>query len=104
MAIGRCFAEALQKGLRSMETGLSGFNEVAIDGSHDEVLAALAQPRPDRVLVIGEAFRRGLGIDKIYAACRYDRWFLEQIRELDRGRGGGRERAACREMRRRCCD
>jgi carbamoyl-phosphate synthase large subunit len=82
MAIGRCFAEALQKGLRSMETGLSGFNEVTIDGSHDEVLAALAQPRPDRVLVIGEAFRRGLGIDKIYAACRYDRWFLEQIRAL----------------------
>ena len=82
MAIGRSFAEALQKGLRSMETGLSGFNEVAIDGSGDEVLAAVAQPRPDRVLVIGEAFRRGLGIDKIYAACRYDRWFLEQIREL----------------------
>jgi carbamoyl-phosphate synthase large subunit len=82
MAIGRCFQEALQKGLRSMETGLSGFNEVAIDGSHDEVLAALAQPRPDRVLVIAEAFRRGLGIDKIYGACRYDRWFLEQIRDL----------------------
>ena len=82
MAIGRCFQEALQKGLRSMETGLSGFNEVAIDGSHDEVLAALAQPRPDRVLVIGEAFRRGLRMDKIYGACRYDRWFLEQIRDL----------------------
>ncbi len=82
MAIGRCFQEALQKGLRSMETGLSGFDEVAIDGSHDEVLAALAQPRPDRVLVIGEAFRRGLRMDKIYGACRYDRWFLEQIRDL----------------------
>ena len=65
-----------------METGLSGLNEVTIDGSHDEVLAAVAQPRPDRVLVIGEAFRRGLGIEKIYAACRYDRWFLEQIRAL----------------------
>ena len=82
MAIGRCFAEALQKGLRSMETGLSGFNEVNIDGGQDEVLAALAQPRPDRVLVIAEGFRRGLGIDAIYAACRYDRWFLEQIREI----------------------
>ena len=82
MAFGRCFAEALQKGLRSMETGLSGFNEVVIEGGHDEVLAALAQPRPDRALVIGEAFRRGLGIDAIYAACRYDRWFLEQIRDI----------------------
>ena len=82
MAIGRCFAEALQKGLRSMETGLSGFNEVNIDGEQDAVLAALAQPRPDRALVIAEAFRRGLGIDAVYAACRYDRWFLEQIRDI----------------------
>ena len=46
MAIGRCFAEALQKGLRSMETGLSGFNEVAIDGSRDEVLAAAGAAAP----------------------------------------------------------
>lgn len=82
MAIGRCFAEALQKGLRSMETGLSGFNEVNIDGAAEEVLAALAQPRPDRVLVIAEAFRRGLDIDAVYAASRYDRWFLSQIRDL----------------------
>ncbi|MBK8211767.1 MAG: carbamoyl-phosphate synthase large subunit [Rhodospirillales bacterium] len=82
MAIGRCFAEALQKGLRSMETGLSGLNEVNIEGAQDEVLAALAQPRPDRVLVIAEAFRRGLGIDAVYAACRYDHWFLEQIRDI----------------------
>ncbi|MBK8176558.1 MAG: carbamoyl-phosphate synthase large subunit [Rhodospirillales bacterium] len=82
MAIGRCFAETLQKGLRSMETGLSGFNDVAIDGDNDAVLAALALPRPDRVLVIGEAFRRGLPLEKIYSACRYDRWFLEQIRAI----------------------
>ena len=46
------------------------------------MLAALAQPRPDRVLVIAEAFRRGLGIEHVYAACRYDRWFLEQIEQL----------------------
>jgi carbamoyl-phosphate synthase large subunit len=82
MAIGRCFAESLQKGLRSMETGLTGLNEVAVNGSHDAVLAALASPRPDRVLVIAQAFRHGLTLEEIYAACRYDRWFLEQIRHL----------------------
>ena len=83
MAIGRCFAESLQKGLRSMETGLSGLNEVHIaDTSRDGLRAALAQPRPDRVLVIAQAFRHGLDLERIYAACRYDRWFLEQIKEL----------------------
>jgi carbamoyl-phosphate synthase large subunit len=83
MSIGRCFAESLQKGLRSMETGLSGLNEVQIpDTSRDGLRAALAEPRPDRVLVIAQAFRHGLDLDRIYAACRYDRWFLEQIRAL----------------------
>ena len=82
MAIGRSFAESLQKGLRSMETGLSGLNGQPCDGSREEVLAALAKPRPDRLLAIAEALRRGLGIDEVYAACRYDRWFLEQIKAL----------------------
>jgi carbamoyl-phosphate synthase large subunit len=82
MAIGRSFAESLQKGLRSMEIGLSGLNEVPLNGTPDEVLAALALPRPDRILVIAQAFRQGLDIDRIYASCRYDRWFLEQIRTI----------------------
>jgi carbamoyl-phosphate synthase large subunit len=84
MAIGRCFAESLQKGLRSMETGLAGLDEVPVGGTSEEILAALAKPRPDRVLVIAEAFRRGLDLDEIYTACRYDRWFLDQIRTLVR--------------------
>ncbi|MGZ9034996.1 MAG: carbamoyl-phosphate synthase large subunit, partial [Rhodospirillales bacterium] len=82
MAIGRCFAESLQKGLRSMEIGLSGLNEVDVGKSREEVLAALTSARPDRVLVIAQAFRHGLGIDEVYAACRYDKWFLEQIKML----------------------
>ena len=82
MAIGRCFAESLQKGLRSMETNLTGLNEVAIDGGRDEMLAAVAEPRPDRVRVIAQAFRFGLDIEEVYAACHYDRWFLRQIRHL----------------------
>ena len=83
MAIGRTFAESLQKGLRSMETGLTGLNDVRIEGSGDDALrAACATPRPDRVLVIAEAFRRGLGVADVHAACRYDPWFLDQIRHI----------------------
>jgi carbamoyl-phosphate synthase large subunit len=83
MSIGRTFGESLQKGLRSMETGLTGLNEVAVEGTDDNAIrAALATPRPDRLLVIAQAFRQGLGMEEIQAACRFDPWFLEQIRDL----------------------
>ncbi|WP_207538658.1 carbamoyl-phosphate synthase large subunit [Sabulicella rubraurantiaca] len=83
MAIGRSFAEALQKGLRSLETGLSGLDEQAPpgDGSKQAFFASLATPRPDRVLTVGQALRAGLSVEEIYAACKFDPWF---IREVDR--------------------
>ena len=84
MSVGRCFAESLQKALRSMETGLTGLNEVAIGGGDDPeaVVAMLAQPRPDRLLVVAQAFRRGLSLERIQAACKFDPWFLEQIQAI----------------------
>ncbi len=87
MAIGRSFAESVQKALRSMETGLTGLNEVAIPGSQsgdgrDAVRAALAEPTPERLLVIAQAFRAGLSVAEVQAACKYDPWFLEQIKHL----------------------
>ncbi len=90
MAIGRTFAESLQKGLRSMETGLTGLNEVEIPGAdpdsaettRDAVMRALAQPKPDRLLVIAQAFRHGLSVAEINQACAYDPWFLEQIKAI----------------------
>jgi len=89
MSIGRTFAESLQKGLRSMETGLTGLNEVALDGAEGGRLAdkaaalkALSEARPDRVLMIAQAYRLGLTTDEIHAACRYDPWFLRQIAAL----------------------
>ncbi len=83
MAIGRTFAEALQKGLRSMETGLAGLDtpDVAVPDA-DTMIGMLSQHRPDRLLLIAEAFRLGIAIEKIAAACRYDKWFLEQVRDL----------------------
>ncbi len=85
MAIGRSFAESLQKGLRALETGLTGLNEIAPPGGGDEagaLRAALSVPTPDRLLLIAQAFRAGLGLDEIHAVCRYDPWFLAEIRDL----------------------
>ena len=86
MAIGRSFAESIQKVLRSMETGLTGFNEIVIPGvgtgDKNAIRAALAKPTPDRLLVIAQAFRHGLTLSEIQAACKYDPWFLEEIRKI----------------------
>jgi carbamoyl-phosphate synthase large subunit len=86
MAIGRSFAESVQKALRSLETGLSGFDEIEIEGidsaGRDAVKAALAQPSPDRLLLIAQAYRNGLTTAEIHAACRFEPWFLERIGEI----------------------
>src|SRR5690348_12800055 len=86
MSIGRSFAESVQKALRSMETGLSGFDEVAIEGvesgGKEAVEAALSKPAPDRLLLIAQAYRHGLTTAEIHAACRFEPWFLERIREI----------------------
>ncbi|HEY7989979.1 MAG TPA: carbamoyl-phosphate synthase large subunit [Stellaceae bacterium] len=86
MSIGRSFAESVQKALRSMETGLTGFNEVEIPGAasgdKNAIRAALAKPTPDRLLTIAQAFRHGLTTAEIHAACRYDPWFLEAVAEI----------------------
>jgi carbamoyl-phosphate synthase large subunit len=86
MAIGRSFAESVQKALRSLETGLSGFDEVAIEGvenaGKDAVKAALARPSPDRLLLVAQAYRHGLSTAEIHAACHIERWFLDRIREI----------------------
>src|SRR5437763_1453524 len=86
MAIGRSFAESVQKALRSMETGLDGFDEIAVPGfdsaGNEAVKAALAKPSPDRLLLIAQAYRHGLTTAEIHAACHYDPWFLERVGEI----------------------
>jgi len=88
MAIGRTFAESLQKALRGLETGLTGLNEIAIENAgdpemgHAAIVRALGQPTPDRLLVIAQAFRHGLTVDEVNAACSYEPWFLRQIQHL----------------------
>jgi carbamoyl-phosphate synthase large subunit len=87
MAIGRTFGESMQKALRSLETGLSGLDEVEIPEASNgankaAVRAALAKPTPDRILTIAQAFRYGFSVPEVQSACKFDRWFLERIKEL----------------------
>jgi carbamoyl-phosphate synthase large subunit len=87
MAIGRTFAESLQKGLRSLETGLDGLDEIEIEGlglgdDMNVLRAALGRPTPDRLLVVAEALRHGMPIDAIYEACGIDPWFIARVAEI----------------------
>ena len=87
MAIGRTFQESLQKALRSMETGLTGLNEVTVPGmgegdDKNAIRAALGRPTPDRLLVIAQALRLGVDHEQVRASCSYDPWFIEQLQEI----------------------
>jgi carbamoyl-phosphate synthase large subunit len=91
MAIGRTFQESMQKALRSLETGLSGFDEIEIPGAdeattqearQEAVRAALSAPTPDRLRVIAQALREGLSVEDVQAAALYEPWFLRQIESL----------------------
>ncbi|WP_131119154.1 carbamoyl-phosphate synthase large subunit [Lichenihabitans psoromatis] len=87
MAIGRTFAESLQKALRSLETGLSGLDEIEIEGlgrgdDRATLRAALGRPTPDRLLNVAQALRHGMSHDDIYEVCRIDRWFIERLQEI----------------------
>ncbi|WP_430445839.1 carbamoyl-phosphate synthase large subunit [Sphingorhabdus contaminans] len=84
MAIGRNIHESMQKALRGLETGLSGFNYVdALRGaSKDELSAELSRATPDRLLVAAQALREGMTVAEIHAIAKFDPWFLERLAEI----------------------
>jgi carbamoyl-phosphate synthase large subunit len=87
MAIGRTFAESLQKALRGLETGLSGLDDVAFEGmgagdDKNVIRAALGQPTPDRILKVAQAMRLGFDHEQIHASCKIDPWFLARMQEI----------------------
>ncbi|WP_425049284.1 carbamoyl-phosphate synthase large subunit [Psychromarinibacter sp. S121] len=96
MAIGRTIHESLQKALASLETGLSGFDEIDIpgaDGTPDEaaIIKALSAQTPDRLRMIAQAMRHGLDDDTIQHVTKFDPWFLARIREIVDAEAGVRE-------------
>ena len=86
MAMGRCFEEAIQKALRSLEDKLDGFNDMKIGENdtpdHDQIRAAISIPSPRRLLYVAQAMRHGFSIDEIYEACKIDTWFLKRIKHV----------------------
>ncbi len=82
MAIGRTFAESVQKALRSMETGLTGFDEIDLADDEDTIRAALGRPTPDRLRYTAQAIRYGFPMAEIERITRYDPWFLSEIEAI----------------------
>ncbi|RYY22957.1 MAG: carbamoyl-phosphate synthase large subunit, partial [Sphingomonadales bacterium] len=84
MAIGRNIHESMQKALRGLETGLSGFNNVdhLAGAPRDVIEAALAVRSPDRLLIAAQALREGFTIAEVHALTAFDPWFLERIAEI----------------------
>jgi carbamoyl-phosphate synthase large subunit len=87
MAMGRTFAESLQKALRGLETGLSGLDDQEIPGlglgdDANAVRAALGIPSPDRLLIAAQALRLGFSVELVHSSCFIDPWFLREIKRI----------------------
>ncbi|MEY1660883.1 carbamoyl-phosphate synthase large subunit [Isoalcanivorax beigongshangi] len=87
MAIGRNFQESMQKALRGLEVDSYGFEPLLSADNGDlrqQVIEALAVPSPERIWVLGDAFRAGLSVEELFQLTKIDRWFLVQIEDLIR--------------------
>ncbi len=98
MAIGRTFSESLQKALRSLETGLTGLDEIEIPGlgQGDDVnalRAALGRPTPDRLRVAAQALRHGISETELSRITSYDPWFVGELAAIVRTEEAIRERS-----------
>ncbi len=87
MAIGRTFAESLQKAWQSLEIGYNGLGGDREDAPPAEVRERLARPLWDRTLQIRNAFKLGASVEEIADVSKVDPWFLYQIRDIVRLEG-----------------
>jgi carbamoyl-phosphate synthase large subunit len=90
MAIGRTFQESFQKALRGLEVGSDGLDEHSSD--RDEIVKQIGEPGPDRIWLVGDAFRVGMSLDEVFEQTAIDPWFLAQIQELVQIEGRVKER------------
>ncbi|WP_273801806.1 carbamoyl-phosphate synthase large subunit [Proteus vulgaris] len=87
MAIGRTLQESMQKALRGLEVGATGFDpKVDLDDPEalTKIRRELKEAGSDRIWYIADAFRAGLSIDGVFNLTNIDRWFLVQIEEIVR--------------------
>jgi len=84
MSIARTFEQSFQKALRSLETGLNGFDEIYVDQEDRKnfILSKLSSPSPKRILYVAQAFRENIELNQIYESCKIDHWFLKKIQEI----------------------
>ncbi len=84
MAMGRTFQESFQKALRGLETGIDGLSErtEVHGGDRDEIVEAIGNAGPERILFVGDAFRIGMTLDEVFEETRIDPWFLAQIEQI----------------------
>jgi len=80
MAIGRTFQESFQKALRGLEVGVDGLNQKTTD--REKIQVELAEPGPERIWYVGDAFAQGFTLEEVHALTRIDPWFLAQIKEI----------------------
>jgi carbamoyl-phosphate synthase large subunit len=81
MAIGRSFQESLQKALCSLETGLSGLDEIHFNNI-SALRAELSKQTPNRLRIVAQAFREGISVEDVHAVTSIDLWFLRQIAQI----------------------
>ena len=86
MAIGRTFQESFQKALRGLETGIDGLSErhEVHGGDREEIVEAIGNAGPERILFVADAMRIGLSLEEIFDETAIDPWFLAQIEEIVR--------------------
>ncbi|HIB84143.1 MAG TPA: carbamoyl-phosphate synthase large subunit, partial [Chromatiaceae bacterium] len=85
MAIGRTLQESLQKALRGLETGASGFDEMVSSVTadvQDQIREELRRTGPERIWYVADALRNGISFDEVYEMTKIDPWFLSQIEDL----------------------
>ena len=85
MAIGRTFKESFQKALRSLETGLRGFESgklLGLELDESSIRAGVKRPSADRPQYLHSAFESGMTAEQVSEKSGIDRWFTEQLSEI----------------------
>ncbi|MEE3177153.1 MAG: carbamoyl-phosphate synthase large subunit, partial [Verrucomicrobiota bacterium] len=85
MSIGRTFKEAMQKALRSLETGRFGLGADGKDipkSNAEELLSKIAMPNAERIFYLREAFSNGMSVNELFEITGIDPWFLKQLQQI----------------------